>query len=336
MTAGRAATGWWRALLLAGLLVALAGCAGDGDGDDGGAPSQAASPTPPASPVALRWTPTVGDRWQYQLQTNPDPRFAATGGVDVDGVCVVPVSGGAPVCPQVWDVDLFDVSGHPNSAAVTAIHRRGGRAVCYLDVGALEKGRPDEGTIRAWAAEHPGAHLIGGPVAGYEESENWLNIGDSGAREFLVGVMAARMAECAAAGFDGVEGDLVEAYQHPRAETGSAIGADDQLVYNRSLADAAHRYGLAAGLKNDAQQAPELGEVFDFSVDESCVRFDECQPLADGFLNRGKPVFHVEYLTEWQTGDPSVPCRAASALGFSTIVKQSSPTLADLPYHPCR
>jgi hypothetical protein len=70
------------------------------------------------------------------------------GGIDV-GICQPPVSGGACVRPRVFDIDLYQdgrISGNDhtiNTAAVDAIHRRGGHAICYVSAGTAERFRPD-------------------------------------------------------------------------------------------------------------------------------------------------------------------------------------------------
>ena len=43
------------------------------------------------------------------------------------------------------------------------------------------------------------------------------------------------------------------------------------MVYNRWLADQAHRRGLSVGLKNDLGQIPELLSQFDWAINEQCL-----------------------------------------------------------------
>ncbi|QGV80998.1 endo alpha-1,4 polygalactosaminidase [Streptomyces ficellus] len=96
-------------LLLAALLLLLAGCTGSpGDDDD---------PDPPHA--AGRWQPEPGVPWQWQLSGRLDTS------VDV----------------PVYDIDGFD---HPAST-VTSLHERGRKVICYLSTGAWEDWRPDAG-----------------------------------------------------------------------------------------------------------------------------------------------------------------------------------------------
>src|SRR5919198_5277284 len=86
--------------------------------------------------AAERWEPAQGARFQYQLESS-DRSHASTGGIDV-GICKPPASGGACVRPRVFDIDLYQdghISGNDhtvNTAAVDAIHRQGGHAICYV------------------------------------------------------------------------------------------------------------------------------------------------------------------------------------------------------------
>jgi hypothetical protein len=66
------------------------------------------------------------------------------------------------------------------------------------------------------------------------------------------------------------------------------------------------------GLKNDVDQAATLEPNFDWSLNEECSQFNECDTLAQ-FIQAKKAVFHAEY---------SSSCPAA-VTGFSTILKHT-------------
>ena len=99
-----------------------------------------------AAAPAQPWEPPAGARWQYQLESS-DKSLKSTGGIDVN-ICQPPAGGGPCVRPQVFDIDLYEdgqVSGNDhtvNTAAVNAIHRRGGHAVCYLSAGTPRTSAP--------------------------------------------------------------------------------------------------------------------------------------------------------------------------------------------------
>ncbi|GAL06248.1 endo alpha-1,4 polygalactosaminidase precusor precursor [Photobacterium aphoticum] len=63
-------------------------------------------------------------------------------------------------------------------------------------------------------------------------------------------------------GCDGVEPDNVDGYKN---NTGFDLTADDQLTFNRLLANEAHARNLSIGLKNNVEQVPELVTYFDFA-----------------------------------------------------------------------
>jgi hypothetical protein len=150
---------------------------------------------------------------------------------------------------------------------------------------------------------------MGGPVEGWPD-ERWLDVRRL---DLLRPVLAARFDLCAEKGFDGVEPDWMDSHTQ---NTGFPITADDQLRFNRMLADMAHERGLAIGLKNDLGQVAQLADVFDFAVVEQCAEYGECGELAP-FLDRGKPVFHAEYdlaVTDF--------CTESQRLGLSSIRKR--------------
>ncbi|MFI6924849.1 endo alpha-1,4 polygalactosaminidase [Nonomuraea spiralis] len=287
----------------------------------------------PATAQAGAWKPPLQSRWQYQLQGNA--KYAATGGVNVD-ICAAPQSGGACVRPSVFDIDLYadgDVVGNNttlNTAAVKAIHARGAKAICYVDAGSIEEYRPDYQQFVDWHKSH-GNSLLGKPFSKEFPNERWANINnDQGQRDFLLKMMAARVDKCAQAGFDGVEFDVVNAHEEGKTVTGWTVSPATQLVYNRALADLAHRKGLSAALKNDLSQAGELVSSFDYAVNEECFQFDECGELSV-FVKAGKPVFQVEYETA-----PATFCPKAAKLGINAIKKAVDYSLKDMPYKPCK
>jgi len=199
---------------------------------------------------------------------------------------------------------VYDIDGEFNSAAtVAAIHAQGDKAICYTSVGTYEPFRSDAG-------EFP-KKLLGRPFPGFEE-ERWLDIRDL---KRLKPIMRARFDECAAKGFDAVEPDIVDAFDN---KSGFPIKPKHQLRYNVWVANSVHARGMAVGLKNDLPQVKELVPYFDFSVNEQCFQYDECDRLMP-FIDAGKAVFSAEY---------EIPlsrfCADSKARGFSTILKKYS------------
>ncbi|RBM18599.1 endo alpha-1,4 polygalactosaminidase [Streptomyces sp. PT12] len=261
------------ALITVIALIALVATACSGGGSDD-APSAQDPPAPPPSETPELWRPEPGLDWQWQLNGTLDP--------DVD----VPV----------YDIDGFD----HGADVVDALHGRGVRVICYINVGAWEDWRPD-------AADFPGE--LRGLGNGWE-GERWLDIRE---RDVLRPLLAERFDMCAEKGFDAVEPDLVDGYLN---DTGFPLTAGDQLAYNRMVSELARERGLSVGLKNDLDQIPELLDDFDFAVNEECAAFGECERLRP-FIEAGKAVFHVEYEL---AADEF--CAETTALGLSSLVKR--------------
>ena len=99
---------------------------------------------------------------------------------------------------------VYDIDGENATAAdVAAIHAAGAIAVCYVDVGTLEQGRPDY-------AEFP-ASVIGPAVQGWP-GENWLLV-TAANQSIILPLMKARFENwCQAKGFDAIEPDNLDGW----------------------------------------------------------------------------------------------------------------------------
>jgi hypothetical protein len=87
------------------------------------------------------------------------------------------------------------------------------------------------------------------------------------------------------------------------------------------MANEAHARGLSVALKNDLEQVVELVDYFDFSINEQCHEFGECDLLA-AFIASGKPVLNAEYQSQL-VRDASLRaqmCEASDRMQFSTLV----------------
>ena len=105
----------------------------------------------------------------------------------------------------------------------------------------------------------------------------------------MLQMVGQRVQACAAAGFDGVELDVVDAYAQGSAVTGWDISAATQLEYNQRLANLVHGYGLTVALKNDLGQLAELLPYFDYAINEQCFQYDECDNNpAPGYARLGR------------------------------------------------
>jgi hypothetical protein len=200
---------------------------------------------------------------------------------------------------ELYDIDLFD-----NEASVVAeLHAAGRRAICYLSAGSWESWRPDAGLF-------PDS-VIGKEYEGWP-GENWLDIRQI---DLLGPVMAARLDICQAKGFDAVEPDNIDGYTN---DTGFPLTYDDQLTYNRWLAEQAHARGLSIGLKNDSEQVGDLLESFDWALTEDCFAEGWCQDMLP-FVAAGKAVFAAEYTDTGMTTE--LFCAQANVQNINGILK---------------
>lgn len=208
---------------------------------------------------------------------------------------------------DMYDVDLFEVP----RGVVTELHGAGSAVVCYMSAGSWERWRPD-------ARRFPDRVL--GRSNGWP-GERWLDVRSLGV---LRPIMERRLDMCARKGFDAVEFDNVDGYAN---RTGFPLTGADQRRYNVFLANAAHRRGLSALLKNDLGQIRALLPYFDAALNEQCHQYDECGRL-DAFVDAGKAVFGVEYKLE-----TAEFCPQANAHDFNFLKKR----LALGPWRvPCR
>ncbi len=228
---------------------------------------------PQPVPCPTCWHPPLNTSWQWQLSGTVDQSVNAT----------------------MYDIDMFN-----NSAGVVAsLHAQGRTVICYIDAGTWENWRPDAGKFPKSVLGRPN----GWP------GERWLDIRRIG---ILGPIMQARMDQCAAKGFDGVEFDNVDGYTN---NTGFPLTAADQLTYNTWLANQAHTRALSVALKNDLDQVTTLLPYFDWALDEQCFQYTECAKLTP-FIQAGKAVMEVEYNLK-----PAQFCARANAMNFNSLYK---------------
>ena len=202
---------------------------------------------------------------------------------------------------DIYDIDLEDTA----AGTITDLQSAGKKVICYFSAGSYEAWRAD---ADQFAAQDLGNTLDGWP------DERWLDIRS----DAVFQIMLARLDLAVSKGCDGVEPDNVDGYANG---SGFALAADDQLAYNRMLANAAHERGLAVALKNDVDQVVGLVDYYDFTVNEECMQYDECTLLAP-FVEQGKPVLHVEYADSYvnSASARAALCSATGAMSFSTLV----------------
>lgn len=201
----------------------------------------------------------------------------------------------------LYDVDLFD---SPDQL-ISDLHTASRKVICYFSAGSYEEWRPDAG-------QYLPADL-GNNLSGWA-GERWVDIRSANVRTILL----ARLDLAQQRGCDGVEPDNMDGYTN---NSGFALTAQDQLDFNAFLANAAHERGLAVGLKNDLDQIEALVDYFDFSVNEQCNQYNECDRLT-AFVSAGKPVFNAEYANTYVNDSAArqALCDDARTRNFRTLV----------------
>jgi len=202
---------------------------------------------------------------------------------------------------SLYDIDLFD---SPTNL-IASLQQAGHRVICYFSAGSYENWRPD-------AAQYPAAAL--GKKLGGWAGERWVDIRSTDVHNIL----SARLDLAVQKGCDGVEPDNVDGYTN---NSGFSLSAQNQLDFNAFLANAAHYRGLSVGLKNDLDQVVALVDYFDFSVNEQCHQYNECDLLTP-FTSNSKPVFNAEYASAYVTNASArqALCTDAQARNVRTLI----------------
>ena len=233
------------------------------------------------------YQPNVGTSWHWQLQVSNSQQLAKNYVVDI------------------YDIDLFDTP----AAEIEQLQLNGHRVVCYFSAGSYENWRAD---ASAFKLSDFGRNLDGWV------GENWLDIRSANVHR----IMLKRLDLAVAKGCDGVEPDNVDGYIN---DTGFNLTADEQLAFNRFLANEAHMRDLSIGLKNDLDQIPLLVDYFDFAVNEQCFEYNECELLLP-FIDANKAVLSAEYGSIYKTDkvERDALCSRANSLQLSTLILSES------------
>jgi endo-alpha-1,4-polygalactosaminidase (GH114 family) len=281
--------------LAVGLGVGLGIGLNQGSGGEGPSTTPTATPsplpTPPTTPGGNNsgiWRPKAGTTWQIEL--------------------LYPVND-TSINAEVYDIDLFNNT----NVTITQLHSLGRKVVCYFSAGSYEDWRPD-------ASQFKPADL--GDGLKDWPGEKWLNLNSTNVRN----IMKTRMGMAVDKGCDGVDPDNVDAYDN----NGGGLGLTeaDSIDFVNFLATEAQARNLSIGLKNAGAIIPDVIDKMQWSVNEQCAQYQECDTYAV-FPGQGKPVFHIEYPKGVSTNNGNLvttsqknsACTFASSGNFSTILK---------------
>ncbi len=222
-----------------------------------------------------------------------------------------------------YNVDVYDIDVDTPQPVINKLKSRGIKLICYFSVGTVEQFRAD--------AEQFPSQVIGESYPGFPD-EQWLDLGNY---QLFADIMKSRLDLCAAKGFDGVEGDNVDAFvqQIPddsgTVNSGTSFGITKQqsIDYIRWLAAESHKRGLAFGLKNAEAVAINVVDEVDWLITESCYVYRWCA-AAQTFTRNNKPVFMTEYVE--YLSDFSAACAEAREFGYSAIYRDTGLTASGI------
>jgi hypothetical protein len=188
----------------------------------------------------------------------------------------------------------------------------GRKVICYFSAGTYENWRSDADSFRD---SDKGNNLGDWP------GEKWLDTNSANVRK----IMQTRLDLAVEKGCDGVDPDNIDAYDN---SNGLGLTRDDAINYVNWLASQAHSRGLSVGLKNGGDIIDSVLANMQWSVNEQCAQYSECDTYA-AFTEANKPVFHIEYPKgdntdnddDVTTKQRTSACNAASAGNFSTVIK---------------
>lgn len=214
------------------------------------------------------------------------------------------------------EVDVYDIDIETPQPVIDKLKSRGIKLICYFSVGTVEHFRSD-------ADQFP-TEAIGDSYPGYDD-EQWLDLANY---SLFADIMRERLDRCAAKGFDGVEGDNVDAFvqripdENGVIQTGTnfKITKQQSVDYVRWLAVESHKRGMAFGLKNAEALAPDVINQVDWIITENCYIDDWCTQ-ARLFIENNKPVFMTEYAE--YLPDFTSACTQAREFGFSAIYRDT-------------
>ncbi len=203
------------------------------------------------------------------------------------------------------DVYVLDMFQQLEGDVIERLHAQNKQVICYFSAGTFEPWRPDA----ALFANVP----MGGTHYSYPD-EIWLDVTSPETAK----VMANRMDMAVALGCDGVELDNVDGFV---ADTGLNITQQQELEYQRLLANEAHKRNLAVALKNSVETIPDVAEYFDLAINEVCFVWNECGTY-NAIIAAGKPVFHVEYDQKYIDDEAEFAnlCAQSAEINMRTLV----------------
>ncbi|KAL8764768.1 MAG: hypothetical protein Q9203_006908 [Teloschistes exilis] len=202
---------------------------------------------------------------------------------------------------SVYDIDLFNNT----AATVSTLHAQNKKVICYFSAGSYEDWSPDHDRFDK--------NTIGNPLKDWP-GEWWLDTNSQNVKK----IMSDRLDLAVQKGCDGVDPDNVDAYDN---DNGLNLNVSDAVAYVSFLAMEARARNLSIGLKNAGTILPQIEPLMQWTVNEQCVEYDECE-LFGSFIEHGKPVFHIEYPESAPSISKQDVDKYCNPKAFSTVLKK--------------
>ncbi|KAE8321057.1 glycoside hydrolase superfamily [Aspergillus sergii] len=209
---------------------------------------------------------------------------------------------------DIYDIDLFN----NNKSTINDLQKQGRKVICYFSAGSYENWRPDKDKFKD---SDMGNTLDGWP------DEKWLDLNSKNVRS----IMTSRLDIAVEKNCDGVDPDNVDAYDN---DNGLDMKKEDSANFMMWLANETHARNMSIGLKNAGAIIPAVIDNMQWSVNEQCAQYEECDTYA-AFIDKNKPVFHIEYPKGDDTNNNDLvstsqknsACDFEGSSNFSTVIK---------------
>ncbi|KAH8426711.1 endo alpha-1,4 polygalactosaminidase [Aspergillus melleus] len=218
-----------------------------------------------------------------------------------------------PLNDTSYDVEVYDIDLFTNKKeTIDDLHKQGRKVICYFSAGSYENWRPDKDKFKKSS--------LGSVMDGWED-EKWIDIRSDNVKE----IMTDRLDMAVKKGCDGVDPDNVDGYDN---ENGLDLKESDSATFMNWLADETHKRNMSIGLKNAGAIIPKVINKMQWSVNEQCAQYEECDTYA-AFVHKDKPVFHIEYPKGDDTNNnvnvstkkKDQACEFSGSGNFSTVIK---------------
>jgi hypothetical protein len=290
-------------VVVAAVVLAVAGCSSGGSAPDAAAASGSSVPgssvpgssvpgSSSAAPATTAADPTASS--SSAAAHSPSPSISGKSSAPSKPSAPAPAAKAAAPPPTgvKWDYQIGGAYAPPAGVRVVSRDSSASAApglynICYINA---FQAQPD--ATGWWQSNHPDLLLktaSGAPVIDQNWNEQLLDVSTDAKRTALAQVEGGWIAGCAAKGFQAIEADNLDSYSRSQG----TLTADDDAAMATQLSRLAHAKGLAIAQKNTTEFLPRAHQIgFDFAVSEQCGKYGECGGYASTYADH---VVDVEY-----------------------------------------